>query len=125
MSITIPGGTIETSGFQHCCGLNIFYGFTSNVYHDRPTVMPNIYDKQEMEKVFKGVSLIALTHLQWKNEELLKYISSIGYEPIIEDFHNANSGHQITLFAKIHNKKAQGISAAWKEAKKFFQKESE
>lgn len=122
MSNTIlDGGSIEVSGYQNCCGINIFYGFSSNTVHTQVPQMPTKGARTALESPGKGISLIALTHLQWEsNPALLSYLQGIGYEPVVEDFHNSNTGNQITLFAKVHHPRAKGISAAWKKTKLLF-----
>ncbi len=124
MSQSIKGGNLEVAGFPNCCGLNIFYGFSSNWTEHDKVVLPNAEDLKhlKMAKPKLGASLICLTHEQWKTTALLTQLHELGYKPILSDFFNANTGRQLTLFAKVHYPEAKGVSKAWQVAKKFFGK---
>lgn len=124
MSLTIPDGNLEVSGFQHCCGINIFYGLSSN-YTNTTTKPLTKQDIEALKKLGNGISLIALTHIQWQAPGLLQSLADIGFIPIVEDFYNSNSGHKITLFTKIHHPKALGGSSAWEKVKHIFSKKND
>lgn len=104
---------IDRDAFVDCCGIDILSSFEEG----ETTTISNIKD---LSMVSKGVTLIALSHLQWTKYNLT-VIKEAGFNPILTDFYNANTGNRITLFAKIHHPLKQNKKSwAWVTAAKYF-----
>lgn len=114
---------LVTGGFQDCCGINITSGFSTE-----GTLRGT--DKPFLDKLAsKGISLVALSHYQWK-PELLTLLTKLGFEPICQDFYNAGSANRITLFARVDKRSINGSpgigarlgnpSSAWVNAEKVL-----